>query len=205
MSYEDPPARLAVSWIDHIPGEGNLTGKEVTLCLMGGSQPERYQAMLQDVVQAVLVTPSLDARGKKDGFPILYNLNDLGLQFIYSSLHTNSKLLATQRDLVQRFVAAMAESVYFVEKNPDKAKASLGRELKLSDPDSLESAYNAYARLLVNRRMVAPARLVTEAVDIARETGTKIKRSASELFDNGFAEELDKNGFLRELWGAELR
>lgn len=172
---------------------------------MGGSQPERYQAMLQDVVQAVLVTPSLDARGKKDGFPILYNLNDLGLQFIYSSLHTNSKLLATQRDLVQRFVAAMAESVYFVEKNPDKAKASLGRELKLSDPDSLESAYNAYARLLVNRRMVAPARLVTEAVDIARETGTKIKRSASELFDNGFAEELDKNGFLRELWGAELR
>lgn len=183
----------------------NLTEQEVTLRPMGGSQPERYQAMLQDIVQAVPVTPPLDVRGKKDGFLILYNLNDLGLPFIYSSLHTSSKLLAGQRDLVQRFVAAMAESVYFVEKNPDRAKASLSRELKLADPDALESAYNAYARLLVNRRMVVPAQLVAEAVNVARETGTNIKRKPAELFDNVFAEQLDKSGFLKELWGAELR
>jgi len=39
--------------------------------------------------------------------------------------------LKERPQLVQRFVAAMAESVYFVE-NPDRAKAALSKVLKIS-------------------------------------------------------------------------
>ncbi len=183
----------------------NLSESEVALRPIGGSQPERYRAMQQDIVQAVPVPPPLDARGKKDGFQVIYNLNDLGLPFIYSSVHTNATMLANQRETVQRFVAAMAEAIHFVEKNPERAKGALSKVLKLTDQDSLQSAYDAYAKLLVNRRMVVPANMVTAAVDVARELGTNIKRNPSELFDNSFAEHLDKSGFLREIWGAELR
>ncbi len=183
----------------------NLSESEVALRPIGGSQPERYRAMQQDIVQAIPVPPPLDVRGKKDGFQVIYNLNDLGLPFIYSSLHTNATMLANQRETVQRFVAAMAEAIHFVEKNPEKAKGSLSKVLKLTDQDSLQSAYDAYAKALVNRRMVVPANMVAAAVDVARELGTNIKRKAPEIFDNGFAEHLDKSGFLRELWGAELR
>lgn len=183
----------------------NLSESDVALRPIGGSQPERYRAMQQDIVQAIPVPPPMDARGKKDGFNVIYNLNDLGLPFIYSSLHTSSILLANQRETVQRFVAAMAEAIHFVEKNPDKAKGSLSKVLKLTDQDSLQSAYNAYAKALVNRRMLVPPNMVAAAVDVARELGTNIKRKAPEIFDNSFAEQLDKSGFLRELWGAELR
>lgn len=183
----------------------NLSESEVALRPIGGSQPERYRALLQDIVQAVPVPPPLDARGKKDGFQVIYNLNDLGLPFIYSSVHTNSFMLANQRETVQRFVAAMAEAIHFVEKNPEKAKGSLSKVLKLTDQESLQSAYDAYAKALVNRRMLVPPNMVAAAVDVARELGTNVKRKAPELFDNSFAEQLDKSGFLRELWGAELR
>ena len=183
----------------------NLSESEVALRPIGGSQPERYRAMQQDIVQAIPVPPPLDVRGKKDGFEVIYNLNDLGLPFIYSSLHTNATMLANQRETVQRFVAAMAEAIHFVEKNPERAKASLSKVLRLTDQESLQSAYDAYAKLLVNRRMVVPANMVAAAVDVARELGTNIKRNPSELFDNSFAEHLDKSGFLRELWGADLR
>ncbi len=183
----------------------NLSESEVALRPIGGSQPERYRAMQQDIVQAIPVPPPMDARGKKDGFNVIYNLNDLGLPFIYSSLHTSSILLANQRETVQRFVAAMAEAIHFVEKNPDKAKGSLSKVLKLTDQDSLQSAYNAYAKALVNRRMLVPPNMVAAAVDVARELGTNIKRKAPEIFDNSFAEQLDKSGFLRELWGGEVR
>jgi len=144
-------------------------------------------------------------RGKKDGFQVIYNLNDLGLPFIYSSLHTNSIMLTNQRATVQRFVAAMAEAIHFVEKNPDKAKASLSKVLKLNDQESLQSAYDAYAKALVNRRMVVPPAMVAEAVGVTQERGTVVKRKSSDLFDNSFAEHLDQSGFLRELWGPELR
>jgi len=183
----------------------NLTTEEVKLRPIGGSQSERYTAMVEGIVQAVSVTRPLDARGKKDGFSLIYNLNELGLPFIYSSLHTNPKMLKERPWLVQRFVAAMAESIYFVEKNPDKAKASLGKVLKISETEILQSAYDAYAKLLVNRRMAVPANALADAVEVARDTGTNIRKKPAELFNNAFAENLEKSGFLKEIWGAELR
>jgi NitT/TauT family transport system substrate-binding protein len=182
-----------------------LTTEDVPLRPIGGSQSERYTAMMQGIVQAVTVTPPLDARGKKDGFNLIYNFHELGLPFIYSSVHTNSRTLKERPWLVQRFVAAMAESIYFVEKNPDKAKASLGKVLKISEAEILQSAYDAYAKLLVNRRMTVPASALADAVEVARDTGTNIRKKPAEIFDNAFADHLDKSGFLKEIWGGELR
>src|ERR1700675_1661612 len=130
----------------------NLSEADVKLRPIGGSQSERYNAMVQDIIQAIIVTPPLDVRGKRDGFNLIYKLNDLNLPFLYSSLHTNSKTIQEKPQLVQRFVAAMAESVQFVEKNPDKAKASVGKALKLKDEDALQSSYDAYAKSIINRR-----------------------------------------------------
>jgi len=183
----------------------NLSTSDVAIRPIGGSQSERYNAMMAGIIQAAPVTPPLDARGKKDGLNLIYNLKDLNLPFIYSSLHTNAKTLKERPQLVQRFVAAMAESVHYVEKNPDKAKASLSKVLKISESEILQSAYDAYAVSLINRSMLVPVNALTEAVEVARDTGTAVRKKPAELFDNGFAEQLSKSGFLKELWGAELR
>ncbi|MEK6562397.1 MAG: ABC transporter substrate-binding protein, partial [Candidatus Binatota bacterium] len=181
----------------------NLSEEEVRIRPIGGSQSERYNAMLQDIVQALVITPPLDVRGKKDGFNLIYNLNDLNLPFIYSSLHTNSKMLRERPWLAQRFIAAMAESIYFVEKNPDKAKGSVAKALKLKDPEALQSSYDAYAKSIINRRMTVPANAVAEAVELAK-TETNVRRKPAEIFDNTFAEDLEKSGFLKELWGGKI-
>ena len=183
----------------------NLSAADVTIRPIGGSQPERYNAMMGGIVQAAPVTPPLDARGKKDGLNLIFNLKDLNLPFIYSSIHTNPKTLKERPQLVQRFVAAVAESVHFAEKNPDKAKAALSKVLKINDSEILQSAYDAYAVSLVNRAMLVPANALAEAVDVARENGTNVRKKPTDLFDNSFAEQLTKSGFLKELWGAELR
>jgi len=182
----------------------NLTEEDVTIRSIGGSQPEKYQAMVMDTIQATPVGPPLDVRGKKDGFNLIYNLNDLGMPFIYSSVHTNSKTLKERPGLVQKFVAAIAEAVYFVEKNPDKAKASIAQVLKLNDPEALQSAYDSSAKTIINRRMIVPASAVVATVQVAREAGTDIKKKPEELFDNSFVENLEKSGFLREIWGGAV-
>jgi ABC-type nitrate/sulfonate/bicarbonate transport system substrate-binding protein len=106
--------------------------------------------------------------------------------------------------LVQRFVAGLAETVYFVEKNPQPAMAAVGKTLSIKDPDVLQSAYDAYAVKLVNRRMIVPAKLVAETIEMAREEGTQIRRKPTEVFDNTFVENLEKTGFLKELWRGEV-
>ncbi len=135
---------------------------------------------------------------------MIYYLNDLGLPFIYSSLFTNSRTLKERPLLVQRFVAALAETIYLVEKNPQQAKAAVGKTLSINDQEVLQSAYDAYALRLINRRMIVPSKLVAETIETAREEGTSIRRKPTEIFDNTFVENLEKSGFLKELWAGKL-
>jgi NitT/TauT family transport system substrate-binding protein len=171
---------------------------------LGGSQPERYNALLQGIIHAGPFTPPMDARGRKDGFNIVYHLNDLGLPAIYSSVHTNAKTIRERRLTVQRFVAAIAESVRLVEDNPEKAKAAVAKALKVNDEAVLQSSYDAYAKRHINRRLVVPAAAVAESVEVARENGFKVTKRAADLIDGSFVDNLDKSGFLKDLWGGNV-
>jgi hypothetical protein len=75
--------------------------------------------------------------------------------------------------------------------------------MRVKDEDALQSSYNVYAKEIVDRTMVVPGKSVAEAVDIARETGTVVRRKPEELYDNAFVTNLEKSGFLKELWGNE--
>ena len=183
----------------------NLSDAEVNIRTVGGTgQVEPFNAMRAGIAEAALVTPPLDARGRRDGFNLVYRLNDLDLPAVYSSLHANAKTLRDRATIAQRCVAVLAESIQFVEKNPDKAKAAVSKALKLNDADALQSAYDAYAKLLVNRRLIVPEQTVAGVIEVAREQGTNIRRKSGEIVDNRFAEDLEKSGFLKELWGADL-
>jgi len=175
----------------------------VTMRPIGGSQGERYLAMAAGIVDGVTITPPFDVRAKNEGFNVLYRLIGLNLPFIYSSLETSHRMLRDRPEIVQRMVAAVAEIVHFVEKNPDKAKASMAKAMRIKDEEALQSAYNTYAREILDRTMVVPGKAVAEAVDLARESGTPIRRKPEELYDNSFVFNLEKSGFLKEIWGSE--
>jgi NitT/TauT family transport system substrate-binding protein len=183
----------------------NLSESDVNIRTVGGTgQVEPFNAMHAGIAEAALVTPPLDVRGRRNGFNVVYRLNDLGVPAVYSSLHTNAKSLRERPALVQKWTAALAESIHFVEKNPDKGTAAVSKALKLNDAEALQSAYDAYAKLLVNRRLIVPESTVAGVIDVAREQGTNVRRKAAEMIDNRFAEDLDKSGFLKEIWGAEI-
>lgn len=183
----------------------DFTTEDVGIRHIGGAgQTEIYNALVQGLGQATMVTPPLDARAKRDGFHVIYRLNDLNLPAIYSSVFTNDRTIKEHPAIVQRFVAAMAEAVHFVEKHPDKAMASVSRVLALKDAESAQSAYDAYAKQLVNRRLRVPAGRVAQAIENARQAGTNVRRKSAETYDNSFAENLQKSGFLKELWGGQV-
>jgi NitT/TauT family transport system substrate-binding protein len=184
----------------------NLTTQDVKLLHIGGTgQLEPYNAMLQGLTQATLLTPPLDVRARRDGFSLIYNLNELDAPAIYSSIFTNAKTLKERPVVVRRFVAALAEAIHFVEKNPEKSKSALAKVLSINDQEILQSAYDAYAKALVNRRLLVPVDAVAQAVELAREDGTQIRKKPAEVIDNSVAEELERSGFLKELWGNELQ
>jgi ABC-type nitrate/sulfonate/bicarbonate transport system substrate-binding protein len=153
-----------------------LGPEAVTIRPIGGSQSERYQAMAAGIVHGVIITPPLDVRARNEGYNVMYRLIELNIPFIYSSLHTSHKMLRERPEIVQRAVAALAEIVYFVEKNPDKAKASIGKAMRTKDPEALQSAYDTYAREILDRTMIVPGKAVADTIELARESGAPVRR-----------------------------
>ena len=174
---------------------------DVTMRPIGGSQSERYQAMTANLVQGVVITPPLDVRAKNDSYNVVYRLIDMDLPFVYSSLHTSSRMIRERGEVVQRMVAAFGEAVQFAEKNPVKTKAALAKVMRIKDEEALNVSYNVYAKEIVDRRMMVPSHAVSESVELHRASGLPVKRKAEDIFDNTFVTNLEKSGFQKELWG----
>jgi hypothetical protein len=47
---------------------------------------------------------------------------------------------------------------------------------------------NTYAREILDRTMLVPGKAIAEAVDLAGESGTPIRRKPEELYDNSFVQ-----------------
>jgi hypothetical protein len=48
--------------------------------------------------------------------------------------------------------------------------------------------------------MVVPGNAVAEAVELARESGTNLRKKPEDLYHNSFAKNLKRSGFLKEPW-----
>lgn len=170
-----------------------------------GGQTDRYKAVLSGTVDAVNVTPPLEVQAQVDGLTEIYALKNLPLPFIYSAVHTNSKMLHDHPDVVQKFVAGMAEAVYFIDQHKPETEQSIARQLNITDAAALDSAYQAYAQEYVNRSVDVPLSAVQDSIEYARAQGTTIVRSkAADLVDTHFAADLQSSGFLERLWGRAI-
>jgi ABC-type nitrate/sulfonate/bicarbonate transport system substrate-binding protein len=173
---------------------------DVTMRPIGGSQSERYQAMAANVVQAVVINPPLEVRARHDGFNVLLRLIDLDIPFVYSSVHASTRAIRERQEMVQRMVAAFAEAIHFVDRNPRKTKAVIAKVMRVKDDEALDAAYKVYTKDIIDRRMVVPSTTVAASVELQRRLGMPVKRKAEELYDNSFVNNLEKSGFQRELW-----
>jgi NitT/TauT family transport system substrate-binding protein len=200
------PGQLTDRLIRLILQRHNLRPNEdVEIRPVGGSQPEGYQSVISNVAQAAAVTPPLDAQARRDGLNVIYHMEDLGLPFVYSALHSNVETIRNQPRAVQRFVAALAEAVYYTEKQPEVTRQVLRKVLELEESDALDAAYEAYARKHVNRRLTIPIDALDEGIEHAREQGTQVTvRGGADVATNQFVDDLERTGFLQALWGAEL-
>ena len=73
--------------------------------------------------------------------------------------------------------------------------------MRTKDDEALQVSYNVYTKDIVDRRMIVPGQAVAESVELLRSQGMPVKRRAEDIYDNSFVNNLEKSGFLKELWG----
>ena len=143
-----------------------------------------------------MVTPPLDARARRDGLNVIYQLDDLNLPAIYSSLFTSNRLLKERPEVVQKFVAGHGGSGSFRRKEPGTGQsvggksfgdqgyriAAVGLRCLCQTADQSPRHYSLH-----------PGSPIPSTPPVRRVS--YVHRKPSETYDNSFAENLAKSGF----------
>lgn len=177
-----------------LAGAGLDAARDVKLVAFGRLQLVP-RALIGGVVDAALLSASDSVEARKAGLRMLLDMAAARIPCLFTSVVTSKATLEKSPAALERFLRALLHGVKLALTNPDMAKKSLSRSLRLTDPDALEETYRqtvaAYEPLPLARK---------EAIDTVARFVPDTGRSAYGAVDMTLLEKIDKEGFVKALY-----
>jgi NitT/TauT family transport system substrate-binding protein len=175
-------------------------GVDVTLVQTGGSA-ETLVGLQRGAIGAALVPDVLGFELQRVGYPRLLDLADLQVEYSYSGIATTRAYTVERSQVVRRVLRAVSQGMGQFVREPATAKRVLARNSSLSDPATLDYAWEAHATKYLKRipyTTSAAVRLVLDELAARQETARTASPEA--FYDNQFVAELEASGFLATLY-----
>jgi ABC-type nitrate/sulfonate/bicarbonate transport system substrate-binding protein/LysM repeat protein len=176
------------------------SNKDVTI-LQLGNQPAMLAALEASRIQGAMLSMPTSLRAKKAGFPLLADLQMLGLEYQHTSIATTRALLKSKPDLARDFMRAYIEGVQYAKTHRKETIEILAKYLRVDDKDVLEETYETIIATLVPEKPYPSQKGIQT---ILRELGAKdpAARSArpEQFVDNAVMKDLDSSGFIDRLY-----
>jgi len=173
--------------------------KDVSI-LQLGAQPSRFSALIAGVVDATIIAPPFDVTAKKQGFPILANLAELGIAYPQEIVETTDRFTREHPAIVKNFLKGFIEGIQYALTNKEGAKKIIAKHLKITDPEILEATYQSYLQT-TDRRAFPNMDGMRIAVDeVARRIPAARGKKPEDFVNLKFLEELEKDGFYKQLY-----
>ena len=166
--------------------------------LQGGTQPSRLQALAAGAIDATLVSPPLDLTAKKQGYPILVNIADLGIPYPQLVIETTDRFNRENPVAVKNFLKGFIEGVHYVATHKEETKRIITKYLKTADPEILEATYQSFMQ--VTDYSGSPnLEGVRNAIDeVAQRVPAAKTKKPEDFIETRFLRELDKEGFFKQ-------
>jgi NitT/TauT family transport system substrate-binding protein len=178
-----------------------------TAILQMGSQPEAAAAMRRDAIDGAMISLPLNYVLAKEGYRELVGPQDyrrLGIQFVSQGISARKSFIAKNRDLVLRLIKATMEGLKLMSLQESLAKKILSKYTRQTDPESLDRAYR-FGLETLNKDPTIPRDAIVSMSRLMADLGLVDRTAAAStppeaFYDNSFADEMKKSGFLRSLW-----
>ncbi|MGH7853030.1 MAG: ABC transporter substrate-binding protein [Candidatus Binatia bacterium] len=166
--------------------------------LQGGTQPSRLQALAAGAIDATLVSPPLDLTAKKQGYPILVNVAELGISYPQLVIETTDRFNRENPQAVKSFLKGFMEGVHYVATHKEETKRIITKYLKTADPEILEATYQSFMQ--VTDYSGSPnIEGVRNAIDeVAQRVPAARSKKPEDFIDTRILKELDKEGFFKQ-------
>lgn len=178
---------------------GLKRGTDVAVIQLGGL-PEVITAMEKGAIQAGFANPPQTVRARHLGMKELFDLNSLGIDLQQTCLTVTTRYLREHRPVVKSFVEAYAEGLHRFMTDRNFSIQVMKKYLRLEDQELLDDAYAFYSERL--EKIPYPTlKGIKFILDGMAETHPQARKASPESFvDLSVLQELDQNGFFKQLW-----
>lgn len=171
--------------------------QDVVVAQMGGLG-ERLVALTSGVVDGAILNVDQVFQAEKMGFQVLIDLRKLPLTYSTQGIVVSKDFLRAQRSTVKRFLRVYIEGIKIFKTEKEFSMETLGRYIKTSDREILSKTYDVYREAWESVPLVRREG-IQQALDSIPEA-KNAKLNLDGLIDNSIIQELQKEGFLKELY-----
>jgi NitT/TauT family transport system substrate-binding protein len=177
-----------------------LTRKDVNVLQLGGAAT-RMAAALSGRVEGTFEQYPDTAEMRRHGFHVLVDLNDVVRDYPNTSFVTTRAFLQSHRDIVKRFLMAMATAIHELKANPDTAIKLTQTFLKAKDEANVRSAYESYSKTYPDRMDISVKGIDAVLQELAAKEPKAKSITAEQVVDRSLLDELERDGFFGKLVG----
>jgi ABC-type nitrate/sulfonate/bicarbonate transport system substrate-binding protein len=176
--------------------------QDVVVAQIGGLG-ERMVALTSGVVDGAILNVDQVLQAEKLGFQVLIDLRKLPLTYSTQGIVVSNQFLRTQRPVLKRFLRVYLEGIKIFKTDKEFSMETLGRYIKTTDREILSKTYDVYRDAWESVPLVRREGIQQALDSIPEAKGAKLNLDA--LIDNSLIHELEKEGFLRELYPSSKR
>ena len=179
---------------------GLVPEKDVAI-LQAGSMPAIVASLESGKVQGAMLSAPFTLKAKKMGFPLMADLQMLGLEYQHTGLATTQAMIKSRPDLVRNAMKAYVEGIHYYKTHRAESLAVLAKYLKTSDLDVLTEVYEDVGINLTAEKPYPTLRGIEIMLRELAATNPKPTAARPEDFvDLTFIKELDGSGFIDHLY-----
>ena len=157
------------------------------------------QSLFTGVVDAALLSPPETIEARKAGMRMLMDMATARIPCPFTSIVTTRAALEKSPAALERFLKSIIHGVKLAIANPDMAKKTLGRQMRLSDPEVIDEVYQRVVSIYERLPLVP-----REAIDtVVKLTPGTMNRNPYGVLDMSLVERIEKDGFVKTLYAAK--
>ena len=172
--------------------------RDVTIVQLG-TQPGRLQALSAGVIDATIISPPLDLAAKKQGYPILVNIAELGIPYPQQVIETTDRFVRENPQTVKNFLKGFIEGVHYAATYKEETKKIITKYLKTVDPEIVEATYQSYLQVTDYSGYPNLDGMRNAMEEVAQRVPAVKSRKPEEFVNTRFLKELEKEGFFKQL------
>ena len=180
-----------------------LTPEKDVAILQAGNMPAMVAALESGKIQGAILSSPFTLRAKNMGFPLMADLQMLGLEYQHTGLATTQALIKARPDLVRNAMKAYIEGIHYYKTHRAESLAILAKYLKTTDAEVLTEVYEDVGLRLTAEKPYPTLRGIGIMLRELAATSPKTAAARPEDFvDLTFIKELDSSGFIDGLYKA---